>query len=51
MEDMGMTDKQFNGFLRMLLDRLEEVKNEDNEEEKTERLKKLIEDLQKTLED
>lgn len=51
MEDMGMTDKQFNGFLRMLLDRLEEVKNEDDEEEKSERLKKLIEDLQKTLED
>ena len=48
---MGMTDKQFNGFFRMLLDRLEELKNEDNEEERIERLKKLIEDLQKTLED
>lgn len=51
MEQTGMTDKQFNGFLRMLLDRLEELKNEDNEEERLERLKKLIEDLQKTLED
>lgn len=51
MQDMGMTDKQFNGFLRMLLDRLEELKNEDKEEERLERLKKLIEDLQKTLED
>lgn len=48
---MGMTDKQFNGFLRMLLDRLEELKNEDNEEERLERIKKLIEDLQKTIED
>ena len=51
MEQMGMTDKQFNGFLRMLLDRLEEIKSEDNEEVKTKRLEKIIEDLQKTLED
>ena len=51
MQDMGMTDKQFNGFLRMLLDRLEELKNENDEEERLERLKKLIEDLQKTIED
>lgn len=51
MEDMGMTDKQFNGFLRMLLDRLEDLKNEDNEEIKIDRLEKLIEDLQKTIED
>ena len=51
MEDMGMTDKQFNGFLRMLLDRLEELKNEDNKEIMIKRLEKLIEDLQKTIED
>ena len=51
MEDMGMTDKQFDGFLRMLLGRLEDLKNEDNKEIMIERLEKLIEDLQKTIED
>lgn len=51
MEDMGMTDKQFSGFLRMLIDRLKEVKLEESKEEKDGRVEKIIEDLQKTIED
>lgn len=48
---MGMTDKQFNGFLRMLIERLKDVKTENNEIKKSEKLEVIIEDLQKTLED
>lgn len=51
MEDMGMTDKQFNGFLRMLLDRLKEIQMETDKEKKEERLDKVVEDIQKTIED
>lgn len=51
--DMGMTDKQFNGFVRFILDDLRELEEleEKNEPGKLEKLRKLIENLQKTLED
>lgn len=49
--DMGMTDKQFNGFLRFLLNSLNEVKEENDSEKKEEKLNKVIEDIQKTIED
>lgn len=49
--EMGMTDKQFNGFLRMLLDRLAEARDEKQQEKKDERIEKIIEDLQRTIED
>lgn len=49
--DMGMTDKQFSGFLRMLVDRLKEVKEEKEIEKKDERILKILDDLQKTIED
>ena len=32
MERMGMTDKQFNGFIRFLIDDLKEAKEEEDAE-------------------
>lgn len=51
MEDMGMTDKQFNGFLRQLIKNLKNAIENDDEEEKTKEIEEIIEDLQKTIED
>ena len=50
-QEMGMTDKQFAGFLRMLIDNLNEAKKEIEESKKTEKLEKVIENLQITIED
>lgn len=49
--DMGMTDKQFNGYVRFLLDALIEVSEEKESSKKDEKLNKVIDNLQKTLED
>ena len=51
MEQMGMTDKQFNGFIRFLIDDLKEAKEEENTEKKNARIQKILENLQSTLED
>lgn len=51
MRDTGMTDKQFNGFLRFLIDDLKEAKEETSTEKKDERIQKILENLQSTLED
>ncbi len=51
MVDMGMTDKQFNGFVKFLLDALKDAIEEKESEKKDEKLKKIAENLQKTLED
>lgn len=51
MKDMGMTDKQFSGYLRMLINRLEDVEKEADEKIKNQKLEKIISDLQKTIED
>lgn len=51
MVDMGMTDKQFNGFVRRLLDALKDAIEEKESEKKDEKLTKIAENLQKTLED
>lgn len=51
MEDMGMTDKQFNAFIRFLIDDLKEAKEEQDMEKKDARIKKILENLQSTLED
>ena len=51
MVEMGMTDKQFNGFVRFLLDALKEAKEEKEDEKKDEKISKIIDNLQKTLED
>ena len=46
-----MTDKQFNGFVRLLLDALKDAIKEKESEKKDEKLTKIAENLQKTLED
>lgn len=51
MNDMGMTDKQFNGFIRFLIDDLQEAKEETDTEKKNKRIEKILENLQSTLED
>ncbi len=51
MLDMGMTDKQFNGFVRFVLDDLKEIKEEKESSRREEKLDKVIDNLQKTLED
>lgn len=51
MQDMGMTDKQFNLFLRFLQNSLQEIKLEKTMEEKDQRIEKLLEDIQKSIED
>ncbi len=51
MADMGMTDKQFNGFVRFLLDALKDAMEEKESEKKEEKLAKIADNLQKTLED
>lgn len=51
MNEMGMTDKQFNGYIRFLLDALKEIKEEKETEKKELKLDKIIENLQQTLED
>ena len=48
---MGMTDKQFNGYLRLILDDLEEIQEEESQEKRTEKLRKLIEHIRDTIED
>ena len=51
MKEMGMTDKQFNGLIRFLIDDLKEVREEKDEEKKNKRIEKILENLQSTLED
>lgn len=51
MVDMGMTDKQFNGFVRFVLDDILEVLAKMPDSEEKEKLKKVADNLQKTLED
>ena len=51
MKEMGMTDKQLNGFIRFLIDDLKEVREEKDEEKKNKRIEKILENLQSTLED
>lgn len=48
---MGMTDKQFNGFVRFVLDDILEVIEKMQDGEEKEKLKKVADNLQKTIED
>ena len=50
MESAGMTDKQFQSYVRFLLDALKEAKEEQTEEKRNEKLDKVIVNLQATLE-
>ncbi len=49
--DMGMTDKQFNGFVRFILDDIKEVLETMEEGKEKEKLQKVADNLQQTLED
>ncbi len=51
MIDMGMTDKQFNGFVRFVLDDINEVLETLEDGKEKEKLQKVADNLQKTLED
>lgn len=48
---MGQTDSQFKAFIRFMLDALKELKEEPDEAKKAARLDKILDNLQKTLED
>lgn len=50
-KDMGMTDKQFNDFVRFVLDDIKEVLEGMPESKEKEKLEKVADNLQKTLED
>ena len=46
-----MTNKKFNWFIRFVKDMLEEVENEKDKEKKDKKLRRVIDNLQQTLED
>ena len=48
---MGMTDKQFNSFVRFVLDAIKDAASEKDEEKRKEKIEKILDNLQKTLED
>jgi hypothetical protein len=48
---MGMTDKHFNSFVRLLLEELKNAKAEPERAKFEEKIDKLIDNLQKSLED
>ncbi len=48
---MGMTDKQFNGFIRLTLDDILEVLSLMKDSPEKEKLQKLADNLQKMIED
>ncbi len=50
METMGMTDKQFNGFLRQLVKNLKKA-NEVDGDQKTKEINDIIRELQQTIEE
>ena len=51
MKEMGMTDKQFNGFVRFLLDAIEDVLSTMQPSKEKDKLQKIADNLQQTLED
>lgn len=52
MEEMGMTDKQFNYFLRTMIEKFRLVEDQlDDKKEAQKTINKIIDDLQKTIED
>lgn len=48
---MGQTDSQFKAFIRFVLDALKEVNNEKDEDRRAAKMEKILDNLQKTLED
>lgn len=50
-QDMGMTDKQFNGFVRFVLDDIREVLEQLEDGKAKEKLERVADNLRQTLED
>lgn len=48
---MGQTDSQFKAFIRFILDDIKELQTETDEAKKAAKVEKIIDNLQKTLED
>lgn len=48
---MGQTDSQFKAFIRFVLDALREVNAEKDEAKRTAKMERILDNLQKTLED
>lgn len=48
---MGQTDSQFKAFIRFVLDALREVNAEQDPEKRNAKMERILENLQKTLED
>ena len=48
---MSQTDSQFKAFIRFVLDALKEAAEEKDEEKRKAKMTKILENLQKTLED
>lgn len=48
---MGQTDSQFKAFLRFVLDAIREAEKETDEKVRTEKINRIIDNLQKSLED
>ena len=48
---MGQTDSQFKAFIRFILDALREVEEEKDEAKRKTKMSRILENLQKILED
>ena len=48
---MGQTDSQFKAFIRFILDDIKELQTETDEAKRASKMDKIVENLQKTLED
>lgn len=48
---MGQTDSQFKAFIRFMLDALRDIASEPDKEKREAKMQKVIDNLQKTLED
>ncbi len=48
---MGQTDSQFKAFLRFVLDALRDASEEKDEKVRREKMNKILDNLQKSLED
>ena len=48
---MGMTDKQFNSYIRLILAALKDIFREQDPELREQKQKELLDNLQTTLED
>ena len=47
---MGMTNKQFNGYLRFIYASLEEAKDEQDQQKKEEKIEKVMKIIKETIE-